>query len=323
MSIEDRLKEKTGEILEDLELLVGYSHSGLPMKINPAFIKDKSDIDGLIFNKFCINNLATYAYSLAKEVKGKIGIVLKPCDTRSVIQLLSEELFDRDKIKLIVVGCSGTLDYKKIQKQLNGQKIIFSKAEGDDLKIKTIDKEYKLKIKDFYSDKCYWCDIYDNPPLYDEFIENEQKLDVDPGKKYADLESLESHDLEKISQYWDEQFEHCIRCYACRNVCPLEICKERCITHLEVPHWQSQRINSNEGRFFQLIRVLHLAGRCTECGECERVCPKNIPLAKLMKKSAQITERLFEYKAGEDFKRRPPFLTFKDVEKNIEEEKLV
>ena len=42
-----------------------------------------------------------------------------------------------------------------------------------------------------------------------------------------------------------------------------------------------------------------------------------------MKKSAQITERLFEYKAGEDFKRKPPFLTFKDVEKNIEEEKLV
>ncbi|MFC2145594.1 4Fe-4S dicluster domain-containing protein [Actinomycetota bacterium] len=323
MNIEDRLKEKAGQIMEDLDLLVGYSHSDLPMKVNPVFIKDKSDIESLIFNKFCINNLATYAYSLAKEVEGKIGIVLKPCDTRSIIQLLSEELFDKDKIKLIAMGCRGTLDYKKIQKQLKGQKIISSVVSGDDLKIKTIDNEHKLKIKDYYSDKCYWCDIYDNPPLYDEFIENEQKLDVVPGKKYADLQSLESHALEEINQYWDEQFEHCIRCYACRNVCPLEICKERCITHLEVPYWQSQRIDSKEGRFFQLIRVLHLAGRCTECGECERVCPKNIPLAKLMKKSAQITERLFEYKAGEDFKRRPPFLTFKDVEKNIKEEKLI
>lgn len=323
MSIEDKLKEKTGKIMEDLEVLVGYSHSRLPVKVNPVFIKEKSDIDKLVFNKFCINNLATYAYSLAKGVEGKIGIVLKPCDTRSIIQLLSEELFDRDKIKLIAVGCSGILDYKKIQKQLKGQKIIFSEIEGDNLKIKTIDNEYKLKVKDFYSDKCYWCDISDNPPLYDEFIENEQKLDVDPGKKYSDLESLESSELEEIEQYWNEQFEHCIRCYACRNVCPLEICRERCITHLEVPHWQSQKINSDEGRFFQLIRVLHLAGRCTECGECERVCPKNIPLSKLMKKSAQITERLFDYKAGEDFKRRPPFLTFKDVEKNIKEEKLV
>ena len=68
MSIEDRLKEKAGKIMEDLELLVGYSHSCLPMKVNPAFIKDKSDIDSLIFNKYCINNLATYAYSLTKEV---------------------------------------------------------------------------------------------------------------------------------------------------------------------------------------------------------------------------------------------------------------
>lgn len=323
MSIEDRLKEKIGEIIEDLEILVGYSHSSLPLKINPVFIKDKNKIDNLIFNKFCINNLATYAYSLAKEVKGNIGIILKPCDTRSIIQLLSEELFDRDKIKLIAVGCSGILDYKKIQRQLKGQKIISSNIENDDLKVKTIDNEHSLQIKDFYADKCYWCSIYDSPPLYDEFIENEQKLEVEPGKKYADLQSLESHSLEEISQYWDGQFEHCIRCYACRNVCPLEICRERCITHLEVPNWQSQRINSDEGRFFQLIRVLHLAGRCTECGECERVCPKNIPLSKLMKKSAQITERLFEYRAGEDFKKRPPYLTFKDVEKNIKEEKLV
>ena len=323
MSIEDRLKEKAREIIEDLELLVGYAHSSLPLKINPAFIKNKDDIDSLIFNKFCINNLATYAYSLTKEVEGKIGIVLKPCDTRSIIQLLSEELFDRDKIKLIAMGCSGIMDYKKIQKHLKGQKIISSKTSGDDLKIKTIDNGYSLKIKDFYADKCYWCNIYDNPPLYDEFIENGQKLDADPGKKYTDLEFLESQELEKISRYWNEQFEHCIRCYACRNVCPLEICRERCITHLEVPYWQSQRIDSNEGRFFQLIRVLHLAGGCTECGECERVCPKNIPLSKLMKKSAQIIERLFEYRAGEDFKKRPPLLTFKDVEKNIKEEKLV
>ncbi|MCJ7666552.1 MAG: 4Fe-4S dicluster domain-containing protein [Actinobacteria bacterium] len=323
MSIEDRLIEKAGETIEDLEILVGYSSSSLPLKINPAFIKDRDGINSLIFNKFCINNLATYAYSLAKEVNGKIGIVLKPCDTRSVIQLLSEELFERDKIRLIAVGCSGIVDYKKIQKRLKGQKIISSRIEGNGLKIKTIDNEYDLKSKDFYADKCCWCEIYDNPPLYDDFIENEQKLDADPGRKYADLEQVESQSLEKISAYWDEQFDHCIRCYACRNVCPLEICRERCITHLEVPYWQSQRINSDEGRFFQLIRVLHLAGRCTECGECERVCPKNIPLLKLMKKSSQIIERLFEYRAGEDLKKRAPLLTFKDVEKNIEEEKLL
>jgi ferredoxin len=323
MSIEENLKEKAGKVMSDLELLVGYSHSSLPLKVNPAFITSRDETSDLIFNKFCINNLATYAYSLSQEVEGKIGMVLKPCDTRSIIQLISEELFDRDKIKLITVGCSGIVDYKKVQKHLKGQRITSDRTEGDDLEINTIDDQHRLRVKDFYADKCYWCDIYNDPPLSDEFIENEEKLDVEARNKYSDLEKLESQGLDRINQYWEEQFDQCIRCYACRNVCPLEICRERCITHLDIPYWQSQRINSDEGRFFQLIRVLHLAGRCTECGECERVCPRNIPLSKLMKKSAQVIENLFDYRAGEDYKKKPPLLTFKDVEENIKEEKLI
>ena len=137
------------------------------------------------------------------------------------------------------------------------------------------------------------------------------------------VEDMEDLDLSKRFAFWMDQFSKCVKCYGCRNICPMEICRERCITHLDEPHWQSQRIDAKEARFFQLIRVLHLAGRCTECGECERVCPSNIPLAKLMKKSSQIIERLFDYRTGEKIEVRPPLLTFKDVEKNIKEDKLV
>lgn len=323
MSVEDNLKEKAGKLMEDLELLVGYSDNNLPLKVDPVFIKDKEGINSLVFNKFCINNLAAYAYSLAKSVDGKIGMVLKPCDTRSIIQLLSEELFDRDKIKIIAVGCSGIVDYKKVQKHLKGQKVITAGFEGNKLEASTIGGKHDLDAKDFYADKCYWCTISNDPPLFDEFIENEKELDAVPREKHEDLQQLEKQGLESIESYWEDQFDQCIRCYACRNICPLEICRERCITHLEVPYWQSQRINSGEGNFFQQIRVLHLAGRCTECGECERVCPKNIPLSKLMKKSAQIVDKLFDYRAGEDYKKKPPLLTFKDVEENIKEEKIV
>lgn len=322
MTIENKLKEKIDEMMGDLELLVGYSPSALPLKVNPAFIEKKEETGSLIFNKLCINNLASYIYDLSKSVKGTIGIVLKPCDTRSIIQLASEELIDLKKIKMIVPGCSGVLDYKKIQKHIGGEKIISYKLEGENLTVETISQKHELKAGDFYADKCYWCQVHDNPPHFDEFIENDQKLDIEPREKYADIDAIESKSIDEIMQYWDEQFSNCIRCYACRNICPLEICRDRCITNLDEPYWQSQRINKEEGKFFQLIRVLHLAGRCTECGECERACPSDIPLSKLMKKSAQITERLFEYKTGEEPDKKPPFLTFKDVEKNIKEENL-
>jgi len=322
MTIQDSLRKKAGQIMDKVDILIGYSDSRLPLKVNPAFIRDKKDIDTLIFNKFCINNLASYAYSTIGETEGKVGLVLKPCDTRSVIQLISEELFDRDKVKLIVPGCSGILDYKKIQKKAGGKRIISGEIEGDDIIINTAGGREKLKVKEYYADKCYWCDIHDNPPLYDESIENDKKLDAVSRQKYSDLESLEKMELDKLMSYWDEHFSHCIRCYACRNICPLEICSDKCIANLDVPQWQTQKINSEEGKFFQMIRVMHLAGRCTECGECERVCPKNIPLSQLMKKSTQVIEKLFEYRAGEDYKVKPPLLTFKNVEENIKEENI-
>ena len=322
MTVEEKLKEKINEIFDGLDLLVGYSASELPLKVNPVFIKNRENVKSLIFNKLCINNLASYIYTLSKKVKGTTGIVLKPCDARSVIQLISEGLVDRKKIRMIVAGCSGVFDYKKIQKHLGGQKIISFDIENDRLEVSTINKKHTLKVADFYADKCYWCKIYNNPPLYDEFVENGQGPGIEPVEKYADLEIIESKNIDAIMHYWNEQFSRCIRCYACRNICPLEICQDRCIANLDEPYWQSQRINTEEGKFFQMIRVVHLAGRCTECGECERVCPKNIPLAKLMKKSAQIIERLFDYRAGLKPDKKPPLLTFKDVEQNIKEENL-
>jgi len=323
MSLEDNLKDKIKKMIGDLEMVVGYKASNLPLKVNASFIKSAGEADDLIFNRLCVNNLAAYGYSLAKELKGNIAMVLKPCDIRSIVQLLSEELFDREKIKIIAVGCRGVVDYKKVQKYAEGARITSASIEDEKIKVSTIDNKFDLDIKDYYSDKCYWCTIYDSPSVYDEFIENEFKLDVDPRKRFEDIEAFEKKSLEEIIAFWDQEFDKCIRCYACRNICPMEICRERCITHLDEPNWQSQKIDAKEARFFQLIRVLHLAGRCTECGECERVCPTNIPLSKLMKKSGQIIERLFEYKTGEKIDKRPPLLTFKDVEKNIKEDKLV
>ena len=110
--------------------------------------------------------------------------------------------------------------------------------------------------------------------------------------------------LEERRAYWEKELGRCIRCYACRNACPLCVCKESCIAETRDPHWMSQRQRPTEKMMFHLIHALHLAGRCTECGECERACPMNIPLGKLKKKINMEMLELFGYTAGRQRRRQ-------------------
>ncbi len=318
-----KLVDKADAFFGDLSVLVGYSKGNNPLKISPCFIEKKEDIKNLVFNKLCINNLATYAYRLSKETKGSIGMVLKPCDTRAIAQLISEGLIKRDQFKLISVGCSGIVDYKKVLKEIGGARVFSVDVDSDEIKVKTLNESFSLKTRDYFADKCYWCQISDAPILYDEFIENNEKLDIEKKNRFEDIEAMQGLSLDEVYAYWQEEFKNCIRCYACRNVCPMEVCQDQCIVNLDYPSWQSPKTTSDENKFFQLIRVMHLAGRCVECGECERVCPQNLSILKLMKKMNQDIERLFDYAAGMDVLRKAPLLTFKTVEPNIKEEELI
>ena len=322
--IEIRLKNKIRDIFEDLELVIGYSPGRLAGRVSPHFITEKKDIEKLVLNSFCINNLASYAYFKSEEYKdrGKIGIILKPCDVKSIVQLISEGLLAKDKVYAIVIGCSGIIDFKKIQKQAGGSRIISVNVNENNVEAMVVDETINLELSGLYADKCYSCNISDNPPYFDEFITNSEKLSITGRDNYAVVEQFENRDIAEVYAFWEKEFSRCIRCYACRNVCPLEVCRDRCITQLDMPNWQSQKIDSAEGKFFQQIRVFHLAGRCTECGECERACPANIPIVTMMKKVNKDILRLFDFVPGMDAGAKPPLLTFKNVEKNIKEEEL-
>jgi formate dehydrogenase (coenzyme F420) beta subunit len=318
-----KLVERAEALFDELSAILGYTKGNHPLKVSPSVIQEKEDLKEMIFDRLCINNLATYAYRLSREAEGKIGIVLKPCDARAMVQLLSEGLIDRDKFKLIVVGCSGTVDYKKILKETKGARVLSVQMIGDDIKVSTLKGESTYKASEHLADKCYYCDISADPPLFDEFIENDAKLDVPRRNRFDDIEALQGLSIEEVYSYWEEEFSSCIRCYACRNVCPMEVCQDQCIVNLDYPSWQSPKTTSQENKFFQMIRVMHMAGRCVECGECERVCPQNLSILKLMKKMNQEIERLFDYKAGMEVEQKPPLLTFKTVESNIKEEELI
>jgi ferredoxin len=162
---------------------------------------------------------------------------------------------------------------------------------------------------DVLARKCLRC-AYPNPVIHDELAGEAVKARVSPEDAYMDVLEIENRPLEERLQFWSKELDRCMRCYACRNACPLCVCQDRCIIETRDPNWLPQYTNLSEKFLFHFIHALHLAGRCTECGECERVCPMEIPVTLMKEKLNRITRELFGYEAGIDPEAVPPLLTF-------------
>ncbi len=111
-------------------------------------------------------------------------------------------------------------------------------------------------------------------------------------------ESYEALNPAERRAFWAEQFSHCIRCYGCRSVCPSCYCPE-CFVDKNDQLWVNKQVDAKSNWFFHVGRMMHLAGRCIGCGECERACPVGIPLGLLSQKVSQDTTEMFGRSAGD------------------------
>ena len=297
--------------------VLGWKAGDMAYNPEPAFFENTAALSELVYNGFCGSNLSKYMIEASKK-EGKTLVFLKPCDTYSFNQLLAEHRIDRDKPYIIGVGCKGKLDIEKIKSMgIKGIESI-SGAEmsdnADTLEIKTVYGDKSCSYADAMLERCHVCKGKEHM-IYDEII-GESK-DTKDAERFAEVEKIEAMSPEEKFEFFQKELSKCIRCNACRNVCPACSCRKCIFDNNKYDADRKANTTSFEEKMFHIIRAFHVAGRCTDCGECSRVCPQGIPLHLFNRKFIKdINEFYGEYQAGEDLEAKGPLtdFTFDDME---------
>ncbi len=158
-----------------------------------------------------------------------------------------------------------------------------------------------VKIDGKTAAKCNDC-VTNVSPVADVVIGEKKALKP---AEYRQLEYIEKMRPEERWQFFAQQFERCARCYSCRQVCPMCYC-ETCIAEQVGPSWIDASTKISANTMWQLSRAYHLAGRCADCGECERACPERIPLRMLNAAMQKAVKELFNVVPGTEPDVQPP-----------------
>ncbi len=317
MSTIDLLREAIRAKLPDLDMVLAWGGDD-PLRASPLFIRTESDLENLAAPHLYVSNLAVNLYSLRSK---KIGLVVKGCDSRSVIQLLKEGLIARPSLYIFGLPCEGVVDAAKINREIpDAGRATGLAVRSGRVMVQTPENEHILDLDAVLADRCLRC-RYPNPLIYDQLIGEAIPVGEIPDL-YQDLDEFEALSLDARHDFWMETMRRCVRCYACRNACPLCVCKAHCVADSREPHWLTLETNVSQKWFFQVLHSMHLAGRCTECGECERACPMGLPILLMRRKLNREIRELFGYEAGLDLMTTPPLSTFSIEEENIAEREL-
>lgn len=314
--VELKMIERAKALLESGEVarVIGWKKGEFYFDPVPASFETVEELDGMVYNYFCGANLSKYLIQMSKK-EGKTAVFLKPCDSYSFNQLVKEHRIKRENVYVIAVECLAKLDINKIKAQgVTG--VTDVEVNDKEVKVTSLYGEVVLHKPDVVLEKCAVCNKTHQVKDEEIILHERPERDVN---RFAQVEALEAMTEDERFAFWRNELSKCIRCNACRNVCPACSCV-KCVFDNPASGIAAKANDAEfEEQLFHIIRAYHVAGRCTDCGECSRVCPQNIPLHLLNRKFIKDIDGFYgEYQAGETAEGKTPLTEYteNDTEPN-------
>ena len=300
--------------------------------IVPAFITDERDAERIVVTSYNPLSLAKLLADYADKDK-KIGVVVRSCDARGIIELAKRNQVNIDNIYMLGVECYGVA---KPSDKIAEELYIFAHEIETDGERGPLDEtllvpscrrcEYPVPTMADIS-----CGLEHEPTSITVNTEKGQEIisaanmsaaegaeiELAPLKERAgrwqeaDFAEIRNMTPEQRLDYWCHQFDKCIKCYGCRNSCPICHCQD---CYLE-PDWiliEPGRVPPEKA--FHLVRLIHVADSCLNCGQYETACPMGIPISKLYHMLQKELSSMFHYEPGFDITAPPPLGTIAEEE---------
>ncbi len=296
-----RIREVAGRLLSsgEVEAFIGYRRGTVPMLNRPVLIRDAGSVETLWWDSHCGLNLCRYV----RGIKGRVAVLATGCNSRNLVTHIIENQVRREQLYVVGVSCRGMVDHRAVGRAVDGREIQEVSEEGETLRVAGPGFEERLERQTLIQGNCREC-RHPNPVFYDELVGEPVEV-PERTELYRDVERVEGMEPEARWGFFERLVSHCIRCYACREACPLCYCPV-CFVDESRPQWLGKSVDPTDTLTFHLLRAYHCAGRCTDCGACERVCPVGISVRQFTRKLNRDAERLFGWEAGLTLEERPP-----------------
>ncbi|MFC1884256.1 4Fe-4S dicluster domain-containing protein [Thermodesulfobacteriota bacterium] len=307
----EKIKEIADKLFKDgkVDVFIGYKKGSVPMMNEPVIVSGPDKVDDLYWDSNCGLNLCNYLTGRAD----KIGIVANGCNSRNIVTHIIENQIKREQLYIVGLPCTGMIDHRAVHRAVKHREILDIREEGETFIVVGRDFEESFEKGKILRNNCAIC-THRNPVIYDEMLADpvpEQK-DVDA---FKDVISVEGKSPEEKRNFFTKLISRCIRCYACRNSCPLCYCPT-CFVDESQPQWVGKSSDPTDTMTFHFLRAYHCAGRCTDCGACERVCPMGISMRQFTKKLNKDAIEIFSWEAGLNLDERPPLDVFRPDDYN-------